>query len=287
MVVLAATVLPVRGEEPSALGVVSFYNPHLMYLKYQPLVDYLTEQTGRPWVLRIARSYEDAVGDVCSGRATVAYLGPVTYLRAHELCGAAPLVQLRTRGEATYHSVVLVRQDSPVASLAELKGKRFGFGAPLSTSSHLMPRKMLLDAGLVLGRDVECRYFWHHERAAKAVLMGEVDACGVRDLTGEKFLQRGLRLLAQSPPIPNFPLVVGPAVAPAVREELVRALVELPAQDPALRTRVAGWDEELAGGFAVVTPAAFASIGDLAAQVFGPLWVKVPEQQLQCGPGGP
>lgn len=286
LIVLAAAA-SAGGEEPRALGVVSFYNPHLMYLKYQPLVDYLHDQTGQSWVLRIAGSYEEAVRDVCTGRTTVAYLGPVTYLRAHELCGALPIVQLQTRGAPTYHSVILVRQDSATSSLADLKGKRFGFGAPLSTSAHLVPRHLLVEAGLTPGKDVACRYYGHHERAAKAVLMGEVEACGVRDLTGEKFLERGLRLLVQSPPIPNFPLVVGPATPLPVREELVRVLVRLPASEAALRARMAEWDEELAGGFAEATAAEFDRVAQLAARVFGPLWVRAPEQELQCGPGGP
>ena len=45
----ATTGAPAVGDDvPTRLGVVSFYNPRSMYVKYQPLVDYLSEQTGQP-----------------------------------------------------------------------------------------------------------------------------------------------------------------------------------------------------------------------------------------------
>lgn len=272
-------------DPPLRFGVVSFYNPHLMYLKYQPLVDYLGDKTGRKWELAIATSYESAIRDICAGRTAVAYLGPYTYLRAHEECGVVPLVRLQTRGSATYNSLILVKQESPAKGLQDLRGGRFGFGAPMSTSSHLVPRAMLLDAGVRPGIDVACRYFWHHERAAKAVLMGEVEACGVRDLAGEKFLTRGLRVLAQSDPIANFPLVVGSHTPPEIRDALLKALVVLPAEQRPVLAIMQGWDEELSGGFAPSSHGEFASVESLARRIFGPDWWRLPESGLSCGPG--
>jgi phosphonate transport system substrate-binding protein len=180
------------------LGVVSSYNPRLMFVKYQPLVDYLSEWTERRWELAVSASYEDAVDDLCARRVALAYLGPLSYVRAHDHCGAEPLVQLRKGGGDVYYTDVLVRADSPFERLEDLAGHRFGFGDVLSASSHLVPRAMLQDAGLEPGRDVQCLYFGQHERAARAVLMGEAEACGVRDLVGEAFLHRGLRRLARS-----------------------------------------------------------------------------------------
>jgi phosphonate transport system substrate-binding protein len=267
--------------EPHRFAVVSFYNPRLMFLKYQPLVDYLSQRTGHPWQLEISRDYQEAVDKLCSGRVAAAYLGPFTYIRARATCGAEPVVLLQTGGEDTYRSVILVRNDAPLRRVADLKGKRFGFGSPLSMSSHVVPRGMLRDAG-VEGDDVVCRYFGHHERAARAVLLGEVDACGVRDTVAAKFADRGLRMLATSPPIPNFPIVVGPRTPTAVRDQLVTALLDFPAAPP-----VGGgeWDEELAGGFAPVTDEAYDPVRELARRIFGASSIRLPEEALRCGGG--
>ncbi len=278
-------------EPPSAarpalrFGVVSFYSPRLMYLKYQPLVDYLTSATGQPWELVIGISYEDTVRDLCNGKLTVAYLGPFSYLRAHAACGAVPVVKLNTGGKPTYSSVILVRTDSPIKSVKDLAGKRFGFGSPLGTSAHLLPRAMLEEAGLHPGVDVACRYFFHHERAARAVLLGEVDACGVRDIVGETFTHRELRILARSEETANFPFVVAPGSPPALREELFNALVARPRADPAAAAAIRSWDEELSGGFVAATDADYAPVRRLALRVFGPNALTLPESELECGPG--
>jgi phosphonate transport system substrate-binding protein len=275
------------GGGPARFAVVSFYNPRLMYLKYQPLVDYLSEQTGRPWELVVSPAYESAVEQLCSGQVAAAYLGPFTYVRAHARCGAEPVVRLQTGGSATYRSYVMVRTESAIASLADLRGKRIGFGAPLSTSSHLIPRAMLARAGLAPGRDLTCVYLSHHERAARAVLLGDVDACAVRDIVGEKFVQRGLRVLARSEPIANFPLVLPPGSSAELRDSLVRALVTLPRAEPAVARRMAEWDEELAAGFAPVADGEYDQIRRLAEATFGAAVMTVSESELMCAGEAP
>lgn len=281
LVIAAATATAQTAPKPYRFGVVSFYNPRIMYLKYQPLVDYLSAHTGRSWELVIRPTYQSTVDDLCAGDLTMAYLGPLTYVRAHAQCGVIPLIRLQSGGHATYRSVIMVRKDSAFQTLSELAGHRFGFGSPLSTSSHLVPRAMLISAGLRPGATISCTYFEHHERAARAVLLGEVDACGVRDLVGDRFEERGLRILAESDPIPNFPLVVGAGMPVELRNLLIRVLVTLPSLDPVTRGTMSHWDDELASGFALGNDAEYESVRRLAAQVFGPGYLLMTEDQLK------
>ncbi len=281
---LLAGASPAPPPAPS-LGFVSVYNPRLMFLKYQPVVDELTAATGRAWTLVIVPSYERLVQDLCSGKLACAYLGPFAYARAHAACGVVPAVKLATGGRPTYRGLILVRADSPLHSLKDLTGKRFGFGPPMSTASYLEVRAMLEDAGLHPGVDVACRHYAHHEEAARAVLLGEVDACGVRDIVGEKYAQRGLRILARTEEIPNFLLALGPGGDPALREELIRALVLLPGQEPGVAEKIRGWDEELAGGFLPASDAEYEAVRRLAMRLFGPSALTVPESRLECRPG--
>ncbi len=271
--------------EPLRFGVVSLYSPRVMFLKYQPLVDYLTEHTGRPWKLVISTAYQETVDALCADDLTLAYLGPLTYVRARAACGATPVVRLETGGSAAYTSVILVRQDSSYRRVAELAGTRFGFGSALSTSSHLVPLAMLREAG-ISASGVDCRYFDHHERAARAVLLGEVEACGVRDLIGDRFSMRGLRVLARSAPIPNFPLVVGPDASPELRRLIVKVLVEDPRLRPELGRRMERWDEEFRSGFAPAVDADYEPVRELARRLFGPEALRLTPDRLRCGGEG-
>ena len=264
------------GEAPGGkvvrrLGVVSLYNPRLMYLKLQPLADWLSEATGEHWELALATSYEQAVDDLCGGGIDLAYLGPFTYVIAHERCGAEPLVHLRTGEKDTFESWILVREESGIRDLAGLRGHRIAFGSPLSTSSYLVPRAMLERAGLRLGADVTCAFYGHHERAARAVLLGEADAAGVRDTIGARFVGRGLRLLVRSDPIPNFPFVVPRGTPPELRRRWRHVLVDLPARDPRAREAMASWDVELRDGFAPADDRFYDPVRAVVREVFGRL----------------
>jgi phosphonate transport system substrate-binding protein len=266
--------------EPLRLGVVSLYNPRAMFLKYQPLVDYLSEQTGRRWELGMSRRYADAVEALCSGLTTVAYLDPFTYVRAHATCGAEPLVRLNTAGRATFRSHILVRADSPFAKLSDLSGQRIAFGEPLSTSSHLMPRALLRDADLTVGRGLTCVHFDHYERVARAVLLGEAEACGIRDSVAEEFLPRGLRTLARSDPIPNFPFAVTLHTPAPLKASLRRILLAFPERGP--RPLGTAWDRELARGFAPAADADYDPVRRLATRIFGPSALTLGPERLLC-----
>jgi phosphonate transport system substrate-binding protein len=290
MVLLASILALAQAPPPKPLagtlrfGVVSFYNPRLMYLKYQPLVDYLSRRTPWRFELDLSSTYNETIDRLCSGDTQIAYVGPLSYLRARQACGARVVARLNTGNRDTYTSYIMVRSESPYRTLADLRGRDFGFGARLSTSSHLVPRALLEDAGLRPGRDIGCRYFGHHERAARAVLLGEVAACGVRDLIGDQFARRGLRVLARSRPMPNFPLAVGPNPPEGLPRAILEALVEAPRRNPEIAREMAAWDAELSSGFAAGDATAYAPVLELALRVFGQHALTSAPEGFVCAP---
>ena len=171
--------------------------------------------------------------------------------------------------------------------MKDLAGKRFGFGSPMGTSAARSCRaRCSRTRGSSPGLDVACRYFFHHERAARAVLLGEVDACGVRDIVGETFTHRELRILARSEGTANFPFVVAPSSpSGAAARSCFNALVARPRVDPAAAAAIRSWDEELSGGFVAATDADYAPVRRLALRVFGPNALTLPRTELECGPG--
>ncbi|GAB4371319.1 MAG: hypothetical protein Kow0062_06760 [Acidobacteriota bacterium] len=275
------TASPESATRVRRFGVVGLYNPRLMFLKYQPLVDYLSEATGTSWELVVDSAYQGTVERLCRGELDMALLGPLTYVRAHRACGARPLVKLRTGGRETYRSWIMVRQDSPLAGLRDLRGRRVAFGAALSTSSHLVPEAMLRAAGLEAGTDFSCRFYGHHERAARAVMLRQADACAVRDIVGEKFEGRGLRRIAVSDPIPNFPLVVPRDLPAGVAARVMKALLELDDNG-----RGVAWDAELAGGFVPATDEEYGPVRALARQLYGPRALELDERAWRSRCGG-
>jgi phosphonate transport system substrate-binding protein len=64
--------------------------------------------------------------------------------------GSYPILNQWKYGEAEYYSVILVKKDSGINSLTDLKGKVIAFDEPHSTSAHVLPRMLLTDKKLKL-----------------------------------------------------------------------------------------------------------------------------------------
>ena len=71
--------------------------------------------------------------------------GPAEYVVFRARTNAQPVVAL-TRPD--YFSQIVVLADGPIKALGDLKGKKISFGEIGSTSQHLGPAQILMDAGL-------------------------------------------------------------------------------------------------------------------------------------------
>src|SRR3989338_10328256 len=64
--------------------------------------------------------------------------------------GSTPILRQWKYGEAEYSSVILVKKDSGINTLSDLKGKVIAFDEPHSTSAHILPRMLLAEKKLKL-----------------------------------------------------------------------------------------------------------------------------------------
>ena len=212
------------------LGIVPVENAVKMNKAFAPLCRFLGEALDRKLYVRLGHDYANAIADLGNGRALISYQTPSTYIEAHEKYGVEPLVVPLAKGAPHYHSAIVVRADSGIDSLEQLRGKRFAFGDPKSTGSKAMPESMLKEAGVDLKHLAEHGFLGSHDNVATAVLENQYDAGGLMRSVAEKYVDKGLRIVAVSAPIPQFPLCASPLLPEKNRRRLVAALVEL--RDP-------------------------------------------------------
>ncbi len=212
------------------LGIVPVENAVKMNKAFAPLCRFLGEALGRKLYVRLGHDYANAIADLGDGRALISYQTPSTYIEAHEKYGVEPLVVPLAKGSPHYHSAIVVRADSGIDTLEQLRGKRFAFGDPKSTGSKAMPESMLKEAGVSLEQLAGHGFLGSHDNVATAVLENQYDAGGLMGSVAEKYVDKGLRILAVSSPIPQFPLCASPLLPEKDRRRLVAALVEL--RDP-------------------------------------------------------
>src|SRR5579863_7646746 len=91
-----------------------------------PLKDYLTKALGEPVSLIIPTNYNATVEALGNNSLDFAYLGALTYVKAHAQYGVLPLVQRAE--DKQFHSLFITPSGSSIKALADVKGKRFAFG---------------------------------------------------------------------------------------------------------------------------------------------------------------
>jgi len=246
-------------------GVIPRDNPRIMYEKYQPLLDYLSEETPYTYELVLKKTYEETVNALGSGETDVALLGPLTYLEARVRYGAISILKSKgADGTTSYKSVIINKKDSPVRGLSDLKGKSVAFASSKSTSGNLIPRYLLASSGIHLNDLSGYANFDYHDSVVKAILKGQYTAGAVRDSVAKKYMKLGIDIIAESEAIPTGPLVVGPGTPYAVTENIKKALLALNPQNDSGQKVLKRLDEDFRNGF---TGAADEDYVDIRAKI--------------------
>jgi phosphate/phosphite/phosphonate ABC transporter binding protein len=208
-------------------GVVPLENAIKLNKSFAPLCQVVSAILGRQLYVRLGHDYENAIKDIGAGRALISYQTPSTYIEAHDRYGVVPLVVPLAKGEPYYRSAIVVREESGIDSVAQLRGKRFAFGDPKSTGSKAMPQSMLHDAGVALEDLAAHGFLGSHDNVANAVMQNEFDGGGLMLSVAEKYIGKGLKIIETSPLIPQFPLCASPRLTETERTKLTEALVSI------------------------------------------------------------
>ncbi|HET9283746.1 MAG TPA: phosphate/phosphite/phosphonate ABC transporter substrate-binding protein [Candidatus Angelobacter sp.] len=196
-----------------------------------PLKAYLEQKLGRPVNLVIPTSYNATVEALGNGSLDFAYLGGLTYIKAHARYGVVPLVQ-RT-ADLQFRALFITSRQSGIHSLADLKGKTFAFGDINSTSGHLMPYMEMRQAGIDPNTNLKFRYTGSHPATAKAVESGAVDAGALDETVYNSMVSEGkldptkVRVFYTSKPFVDYVWVARKDVGEAVQEKFAQAFTDL------------------------------------------------------------
>jgi len=239
-VLLANRAVHAQGADPKVLRVALLpdENAATIIQNAQPLKAYLEKTLGRSVELVVTTDYSSMIEAMRFGRIEVAYFGPLSYVLARSKSDIEAFAVGVTRGSPTYTSVVIAGADSPVKAIADLKGRTMAYGDQASTSSHLVPRAMIQDAGLVAERDYTPVYLGAHDAVARAVESGKVPAGALSRPIFDSLVKSGkvdaakVRVVAETKPIPNYPMAMQAKLSAPLKEAIRKAFVEI--RDPAI-----------------------------------------------------
>jgi len=193
--------------------------------RFKPLADYISRSVGREVQVRIGRDYEEHIDAIGTDSVDIAYMGPVPYVKLVGEYGSKPLLARQViDGQPFLKGEIIVRQDSPLQSLSELKGKRFIFTDPDSTMGSVIPQKMLAKSSVTLASLAGYKFVEGHDNVALAVLAGDFDAGAIKEETFQQYETKGLRALVHLPPVYDHVFVTS-AKLPAELVDTLRSLL--------------------------------------------------------------
>ena len=249
-----------KKKETVLFGVLPRDNPIIAYERYQPLMDYLTDITGKTVELHLEKDYKAVVNSLGQGKISFALLGPLTYLDAYKRFDAPPIAKSRTsRGETFFRSVIVTDTNGSIKEISQLVDKKFAFAALWSTSGNLVPRYMLAWAGIHLDNLSTYYHYNYHDTVAKKVISHEFDAGAIRLSTAERYTPYGLKIIATSGPIPTGPVVVSPLTPYPIVKEVQQALLSM-SDSAEGRKILSKLDPDLQGGFVAASDADYTDI---------------------------
>ena len=231
-------------------GVISRFSPTLIYQGYQPIMDYLNKVTPYHFELRLSESYQQTVRQLVTGQVAVAFLGSFLFAKEHRKYHLRCILKpLNANGRPVLRAVVITQSTSDIHSLKDLIGRKVALPSQLSFSANWFLYQALPRQHLVLSDLDSVHIFAHHYTVVYEVFKGRFDVGVVKDRVAQSFLNRGIRIVAESQPVPSSPIVAAEKSPKEVVQAITKALLAVDPRKPGYRKIVARWDPEFAHGF--------------------------------------
>ena len=227
----------------------------------RPLQVYLEKSLGKKIELIVTTDYSSMIEAMRHGRIDLAYFGPLSYVLAKQKSEIEPFAAIMQKGSTTYQSVIVVNTSAGINQMSDIAGKNVAFGDMASTSSHLIPKSMLAEAGLTAGKEYKENFVGAHDAVAMAVQNGHAQAGGLSKPIFETMVDRGLiksdkvKVLAESKPFPQYPWTMRSNLKPELKERIRVVFLEI--KDPEVLKSFK------ADGFGPVTDRDYDSVRDL------------------------
>jgi phosphonate transport system substrate-binding protein len=265
------------------IGILGGENTQDRLARYDEFQKLLSDHLKMPVKLFPAADYAGVMQAIAAGQLEAAGFGASGFAGAWLDCKCIEpvVVPQEADGSTYYYSVMVVRADSGIKTLADMKGHSLAWADPNSTSGYLIPSATLKAKGIKLDDGAyfsKTGFSGGHEQGVVAVLNKQYDAAvtwtsgqgemaegytrgNLRSMVDRKMLKMSdIRIIWQSGKIPNGPWAVRSALPADLKASFTGFLLDLPKSHPKVYADV----EKGSGvGYAPATMELYQDIVDL------------------------
>ena len=229
---------PEFSDKPVAPGATEYvfaihplHNPERLFAVYGPIVAYIAERIpGTSFRLEASRNYEEFEKKLFARAFHFALPNPyqtvLSLKSGYRIFG-------KMGDDDNFRGIILVRRDSRIQNVTDLKGKKVSYPAPTALAAAMMPQYYLHTHGLDVNRDIENVYVGSQESSILNVYHGLTAAGTTWPTPWLKFQEQHPDMAAelivkwQTETLPNNGLVVRDDVPAEVTEKVAAALFSL------------------------------------------------------------
>jgi len=152
-------------------GVHPLHNPKRLFQVYQPMIDYINERLDNSELrLEASRDYASYNKKLFSRHFHFALPNPYQTVTAtkhgYKIFG-------KMGDDKKFRGVILVRKDSGIQKVSDLKGKTISYPAPTALAATMMPQWFLHAHGIDINKDITNSYVGSQESSIMNVYLGE------------------------------------------------------------------------------------------------------------------
>lgn len=207
---------------------------------------FLEQELGLKVELHVPTSYIAVVESLGSQRADFAIMNSFGYLLANEKFQAEAHLITLSHGRDFYFGEILTHVDSKIDRLEQLDNKTFAYVDPASTSGYLLPQD-LFQRMKIKPKDII--FAGRHDAAVSMVYQKRVTAAaafysppeGNIEMDARRLIKtqypdvfEKVKILAQTGPIPNDPVVFRKDLPENLKQNLIAAFIKMQSNEKAM-----------------------------------------------------
>jgi phosphonate transport system substrate-binding protein len=225
---LAAIANPASAQAPAELrfAVTDVVGLENLQREWGPFQKALEARTGLKIAFFAVTNRTAAVEAMNAKRVDLVFTGPAEYVVFRTRTNAVPVIALQ---RTDYYANVVVRADSGITEVSELKGKKVAFGAIGSTSRHLGPMQVLADQGLNPREDFQITHVSANV-GFEALKRGDVAAMGMNYTDFQRLVERDPAtpyfVIARGRDLPLDLILAGAHIDASVVERLRKGIAD-------------------------------------------------------------
>ena len=226
---------PAKWKDPSTLvfAYTPIEDPAVYANLFKGFTEYLGACTQKKIVYYTVQSNAAQIEAMRSGRLHVAGLASGETGFAVNLAGAVPFaIKGNKDGPRLYRQVVVVKKESTIKTLADLKGRKVAHTAPSSNSGHLAPLALFPKEGVTPGKDYTILFSGKHDQSLAGVLKGDYEAAPITSDIYDRWIMRGqmkpddTRIIYRSGTFPTSSFAYAHDLTPVLAEKIKKCFFD-------------------------------------------------------------